>query len=121
MRDEKPDTGFGYWSPYFNSISYAPGLGDSVTSIWSPDVVAFLYLGLMFAGLGRAPSFGRVTGSMLTLYQPSGAPSRPLVIRLYVPSMPMNPIAPSLEVFPLLSSGVKVTVPVVSGCLLSVT
>src|SRR5690349_23201828 len=91
---------------HFKSISYAPGLGFSVTSIRIPDVSPFLYLALMAGGFGGAcpagNSPGTAVGSTDTLYHPSGAPDRPFVTSEYLPSGWISPIALSLEVFPLL-------------------
>jgi hypothetical protein len=49
-----PGTGFGYLNRYFNSMSYCPGFGFSVTSIEIPDESGFEYLPGMFTGLGMA-------------------------------------------------------------------
>src|SRR5688572_14501414 len=80
----------------------------------------------MAGGLGRGwpaggNSLGMPAGSMLTLYHPSGAPSRPFVIREYDPSASIHPIALSFELFPLPLSGANMTIPLVIGFLFKVT
>src|SRR5437016_13357502 len=83
-----------------------------------PDRFGSVYLGSMGAGFGAGCYRSAGGGTLVlidTLYQPGGAPFLASVVSVYVPSGPMAPEAVHGELLALLTSGVNVTIPDVSG------